>query len=293
MTDPHVLVGVDGSAAALKAVTWAAAEAYRRSMPLLLVGVADGGAYGPLLGASDNSLAQIDAADGAALSAAEERVSKHYPSVTTTTVQWTGSPAAELIHLSRDAYLTVLGANGIGGFSATILGTVAMALVTNGHSPVAVIRGGEHDVVPRTGPVVVGVDAGGSSEAAIAWAFDEASRRGATLTAVHAWTAYPDAYSQSLALASGIDWQAEAIEEQAVFAERLVGWREKYPDVPVRPVLRPGRAAEALLDHTAGAQLVVVGSRGHGDVTGVFFGSVSRALIHHARCPVLVARNHD
>ncbi|WP_261862340.1 universal stress protein, partial [Mycobacterium montefiorense] len=84
-----------------------------------------------------------------------------------------------------------------------------------------------------------------------------------------------------------IDAQVEA--EEAAFAERLAGWREKYPDVTVTPLLRSGKPAKTLLEYADDAQLVVVGSRGHGDFTGVLFSSVSRSLIHKAPCPVLVA----
>ncbi|GAA4393708.1 universal stress protein [Tsukamurella soli] len=292
---PYILVGVDGSPAALRAVNWAADEAHRRGLPLVLANVVDPGdlAHRAAVGTSDSTFATPETFGREALAAAEQRVAKRHPSVSTRAVEKTGSPAPALIELSCDAYLTVVGATGLGGFSSILLGTVALALVTNGHSPVAVIRGaGEIGAIPRTGPVVLGVDGSEFSEPAIAWAFDEASRRSAVLTAIHAWTAYPNAYAQSYALASGIDYDAEEVEHRALLTERLAGWGEKYPDVRVRPMMVSGSASDVLLDHTADAQLVVVGSRGRGEVAGAVFGSVSRMLIHHAPCPVLIARNH-
>ncbi len=292
---PYILVGVDGSPAALRAVTWAGYEANKRGLPLVLATVADigGSEYGPYVGVANARFTRMEASSRDALAAAEQRVAKHFPSVSTSAVEKSGAPAAELIELSRNAFMTVVGASGVGEFSSILLGTVALALVTDGHSPVAVIRGEEETgLVPRSGPVVLGVDGTRSSESAIAWAFDEASRRETTLTAVHAWTSYPSGFAQAAAITRGIDYNAEMQEHRELLAERLAGWQEKYPDVTVRRVMVPGAAADTLLDHAADAQLVVVGSRGHGDITGVMFGSVSRMLIHHAPCPVLIARNH-
>jgi nucleotide-binding universal stress UspA family protein len=87
-----------------------------------------------------------------------------------------------------------------------------------------------------------------------------------------------------------IDWRP--IEEQAaeVLAERLAGWQEKYPQVTVRRVIKRDRPSAALRVAARTAQLLVVGSRGRGGFAGLLLGSVSQALIHHAQCPVLVAR---
>jgi nucleotide-binding universal stress UspA family protein len=79
-------------------------------------------------------------------------------------------------------------------------------------------------------------------------------------------------------------------EETAVLGEALAGWREKYPDVTVTPVVARDRAARALVGASHQASLVVVGSRGRGGFTGLLLGSVSQALLHHAGCPVAVVR---
>ncbi len=294
-TAPYILVGVDGSAAALRAVTWAADEANSRGLPLAIASVADisSFSYGPYLGGSESAFEAIEESTESALTDAKKLVAQRYPAMSPSVIEKAGSPAAALIELSSDAYLTVVGATGLGGFSSVLLGTVALALVTNGHSPVAVIRGdGENADIGRTGPVVLGVDDSKGSDGVIGWAFDEASRRRTTLTAVHAWTDYPTGSAQAYAMSAGVDYHSQSEEQRALLSERLAGWQEKYPDVRVRKVVVAGNATDTLLHHAGDAQLVVVGSRGHGDVTGVLFGSVSRTLIHHAPCPVLVARNH-
>jgi nucleotide-binding universal stress UspA family protein len=85
-----------------------------------------------------------------------------------------------------------------------------------------------------------------------------------------------------------VDWDAVQADEREVLAERLAGWSEKYPDVPVHRLVVRDRPAHALVDESGRAQLVVVGSRGRGGFTGLLMGSVSQALLHHAHCPVAV-----
>jgi nucleotide-binding universal stress UspA family protein len=133
--------------------------------------------------------------------------------------------------------------------------------------------------------VVVGVDGSRLSEAALAFAVDTAVRRGTSLVAVHAWQDTADPRVAAL-----IDWEAVAVEEAAVLAERLAGWQDKNPDLTIeRRVVRDSPAHE-LTALSATAQLVVVGSRGRGGFAGLLLGSVSQALLRHAACPVAVVR---
>ena len=135
---------------------------------------------------------------------------------------------------------------------------------------------------------MVGIDGTPLSEAAIPFAFDAAAARPCPLVAVHTWL---DEINDP-ALAELVDWQTAAVQAEEVLAERLAGWGEKYPDVPVQRLVARGLAGHALLDQAARAQLVVVGSRGHGEIAGLLLDSVSNALVHGAGCPVAIVRCH-
>lgn len=287
---PVVLVGVDGSEPGLQATRWAAREARRRRARLRLVHVVLGfdeswltdpeigrGYRDALLGMAR---ARLAAARRAALAAApgadvEERLSA-------------GDPAQRLTEESGAAQLVVLGDRGLGGFSGLLLGSVAVAVTQHADCPVVVTRGpAPGETLPGAdAPVVVGVDGSPLSEAALAFAFEAAALRAVPLVAVHAWwdiLVDPGA-------APFLDLASADAREQEVLAERLAGWGEKYPDVPVRRVVVPDRPARALVSRSHDAGLVVVGSRGRGGFTGLLLGSVSHALLHHAACPVAVVR---
>lgn len=285
-----LVVGVDGSASAYRAVQWAAAEAARRGVPLRLVR-AFSWTTSELRGTDqaqqyrDRLLTTArDQVARAARIAADTR-----PDVETTTQVAVGTPIEVLATEARRAQLLVLGDRGLGGLTGLVLGSVAVGVAAHAACPVVIVRG---DQVPggadggARGPVVVGIDGSPLSEDALAFAFEEAALHGADLIAVHAWSAT----LIDEALAPLMDWDAIAVEEDAVLAERLAGWGQKYPQVAVRRrVVRDG-AVRALVEVSRGARLVVVGSRGRGNAAGLFLGSVSHGVLHAAHCPVVVVR---
>jgi nucleotide-binding universal stress UspA family protein len=284
-----VVAGVDGSECGLQAVRWAAAEAARRHLPLRLVAAhawPAGGLVGdPGLGVDpravlrDLALGHLDAAAGEAAQVADD--------VEVERVEVTGFPETVLGSESRRAELVVIGDRGLGGFTGLLVGSVAVALAAHAECPVVVVRGAESDqAAPLSEPIVVGVDGSPASEAALAFAFGAADLRRVPLVAVHAWW---DLVVDPT-MAPLVDWDAVDADEHEVLAERLAGWAESYPDVPVRRLVVRDRPARALVEESGRAQLVVVGSRGRGGLRGMLLGSVSQALLHHAHCPVAVVR---
>jgi nucleotide-binding universal stress UspA family protein len=136
--------------------------------------------------------------------------------------------------------------------------------------------------------IVVGVDGSEESRAALHWAVEEARLRDARIRVVHAWWAYP-------ALAAGTPITADAwaaLEESAdSFVAGFVTETLGEPDdLEIEASAIHGSAAEVLVEAAEGADLLVVGSRGHGGFAGLLLGSVSQQCAHHAVCPLVIVR---
>jgi nucleotide-binding universal stress UspA family protein len=289
---PSIVVGVDGSVSALHAVRWAAKEADRRNVPLRLLHVSH---LIPVrhprqvAPPPEYHAAMLDQGRHW-LNAAAEAARVVVPGITLSTDLRDGVVADVLVRESESAELVVLGSRGLGGFSALLVGSVAIALSAHGHCPVVVVRSGAVDQrAHEEGPVVVGVDGTELSDDAVAFAFEAATARGAPLVAVHAWSDAEIAAAWAM-LPGTVDRDYLQARAERVLAERIEPWRAKFPDLAVREVVVRDRPEHALLRHAAGAALVVVGSRGRGAFTGLGLGSVSQDMLHHAECPVAVAR---
>jgi nucleotide-binding universal stress UspA family protein len=137
-------------------------------------------------------------------------------------------------------------------------------------------------------PVLVGIDGSRASEAATSIAFDEASRRGVGLTALHAWTDLR--VSDFKELFPNFNWDAQLSAEEETLAERLAGWHDRYPDVEIHRKIEIGEPARPLIEASERAQLIVVGSHGRGGFAGMLLGSVGAAVVNRAKIPVIVAR---
>lgn len=142
------------------------------------------------------------------------------------------------------------------------------------------------------GRIVVGVDGSGGSVHALRWAFVEAGLRDATVDAVHCWHYPYSASTEITGMAAGVvsreDLETVASEVLDVSLDHA---GPAPAGVTVNPNLVQGGAAFALLEAAVGADMLVVGSRGHGGFTGLLLGSVSQQIVHHAPCPVVVIPN--
>jgi nucleotide-binding universal stress UspA family protein len=144
----------------------------------------------------------------------------------------------------------------------------------------------DQGIAPR---IVAGVDGSPSSVAALRWAVHYAQLSGGTVDAVITWQ-YP-------ITASGLGWAPTTPWDDTNFAELaaktlsdVIADLSPPPAVTLHQVVTEGNAAEVLLEAAKGADLLVLGNRGHGGLTDALIGSVSVRCLHHATCPVLVVR---
>lgn len=135
--------------------------------------------------------------------------------------------------------------------------------------------------------IVVGVDGSESSKAALRWAIGQAKLTGAAVDAVTAWHV-PAGYGLAPASGDVFDFGDNA---KRILAEALAEVSALAPEVTVRPRIDEGHAADVLVRAARGADLLVVGSRGHGGFTSALVGSVGLYCVIHAHCPVLVMRD--
>ncbi len=280
-----IVVGVDGSSTSDLALDWAVEEAARRVLPLHIIHAFS---YGyPLtdvgVGYAITGLRQL--ADRVRKDAVA-RARRAGPELVITWSEPAFRPAPALVEASETADTMVLGARGLSAARGVFMGSVSVQVAAHAHCPVVIV----HDTPAQSvagAPVVVGVDGSEVSSTAIAYAFEQASSRRVGLTVVHAW--WMDNIEDTAAAAIWtVDWQTFAKEEQALVAESLAGWEEKYPDVPVRRHSVRGLPVEALIRQSKNACLVVVGTRGRGGFGGLLLGSVSQGVMHRAQCPVAV-----
>lgn len=140
--------------------------------------------------------------------------------------------------------------------------------------------------------IVVGVDGSDSSRNALTWAYDEAGHRGASLIVVTTW--HPPALPMTPPYGSipPEDYVNQPRRDALALLERFTSELvPKDPAVDVRTSVEEGKnPAQVLIERSKEADLVVVGSRGHGGFVGMLLGSVSQHLVAHAECPVVVVR---
>ncbi len=284
-----IVVAVDGSAASNAAACWAAREAAMRNIPLTVVhAVTTPAATWPPMPYPDSVAVRLEDRGRNIIAHAVKVAEDAMPTERKVEINRElifSSPALTMIKTSDEAEMVVVGSSGRGLLARGLLGSVSSTVVRHAHCPVAVIR--DEDPLmpdPRHAPVLVGIDGSPASELATAIAFDEASRRGVDLMALHAWS---DVKVFEL---PGLDLSALVSEAERGMAERLAGWQERYPDVTVKRVVVCDRPAPQLIEKSEAAQLVVVGSHGRGGFTGALLGSVSNAVVHGVRMPVIVAR---
>lgn len=255
-----IAVGIDGSAGGTRALDWAAREAVARGRALHVVVAAPNSPLpdGGTVPGADRTLAEANA-----------RCTRRYPDLPVTGAVWLGTPAAALLAEAAQADLLVVGASGRGGKVGMHVGSVPATIVRHAPCAVVVVRGGHAGHPPAwDGDTLVGIDGSDHDDAVLAAAFHAAATRSGRLAIVH----------------------AEARPDSQLVHAAAARWAGSYPDVDVvTREIREG-AIHTLADLTRDAALLTVGSRGRGGFPTLLLGSVPRAMVNQAGCPVQVVR---
>ena len=289
--DAHgaVVVGYDLTAHSQLALDWAARHAATHHRPLLIVHAITPPHVQDGLGVGMPELRKEMRVIGRrSLDGALARVQAVEPGVDVKVHLAFGATHEVLLDSLTGAQLLVVGSRGRGTLASLVLGSVSAGVAATAPCPVVVVRDAEarRDSPTLSGRVVVGVDGSEVSMAALDLAFALASEREIGVAVVHSWG--PAAVRRDL---TSHEQRQATVEEHALqVAESLAGLSDKYPDVDVTTHQAEDDPRRALDKASRYADLLVVGSRGRGATKSTLLGSVSRHVVEHAHCPVVVVR---
>lgn len=303
----RVLVGVDGSEGSRRALDWAFDEAEVHTSLVEVVTVWRSAYDAPRdfdvsYQVADETLAQRARRLLAGALAAE--VDAH-PDVKVETAVLEGDPAEVLCRRATGADVLVVGSRGHGTFAGLLLGSVSSKCAHHSAVPVAIVPAPRRGHAPSPpggagGRIVVGVDGSSGSLRALEWALGECDARGATAVALMAWRGFEADAMAADALISEVttfptlalydrgtaEDAAQRLEQAVAQARGACGARGAR--VTVEQLAVEGDPAEILCQHAAGADLLVVGSRGRGTFTQLSLGSVSAKCAQHSPRPVVI-----
>ncbi|MFI6586139.1 universal stress protein [Embleya sp. NPDC050493] len=282
----HVVVGVDGSSAALSAVAQAALEAANRHLPLEIVGawtLPDDGQLDAYVGQMRREAEEATKAAVAHARALQPRIR--------TIARVRRGPAHEVLLASAEhASLVVVGSRGHGRMAGLLLGSVSLSVAAYTPCPLLVVRD-RQEAASRApdsgeGSVVVGVE-GSDCGPAVEAAYEEAQLRHLRVCALNAIPpvvptplGLPAAAVESLAAASAL--------RQGTVDASLAASRAKHPEIESQVrVVREG-ASQALVEASREADLVVLAAHRRTARFGTRLGRVAHAVLHHAHAPVLI-----
>jgi nucleotide-binding universal stress UspA family protein len=277
-----IVVGVDGSSSAERALEWAIEQAVLEHRPLTIAyGVGSAQTVWIDQAGFDHGVA-LDAMREdarAILDEARALVTRHAPQVEVHQVYRLTDPREMLLNLSKEAAMVVVGSRGRGPVKSLLLGSVSVAVTRHAKCPVVVLRPRNSDAVRRG--VLVGADGTEDSLPTLEFAYRQASLRKLPLTVMHCFW---DVRSATSSLTGG----PESEEERPLLAEALDRMGEKFPDVNVRLELARGLADACLIGAGERMDMVVVGRHEQHMVSGLVYGSIASAVVEHASCIVAV-----
>jgi nucleotide-binding universal stress UspA family protein len=269
----QIIVGVDGSQPAERALVWAAETASRDGAQLLIVHCGDvlpedARAPGDVRDYSREVLAEavataIEADGGGNIS----------------TLLRDEQPAQVLLELSDQARMLVVGSHGEGQIAGVLLGSVAYRVAAHARCPVVVVpENWRAPAANQARAVAVGVSGSACGQDALEFAFTEAERRDVPVLAVRSWTDTRQVERES----------AVQDEQQELLTRMVKTLRGRHPAVEVNTELSSEAVYDTLLAATARADLLVVGCSHDGEHRFARLGSMSARLLHASPCPVAV-----
>lgn len=280
-----LVVGVDGSDSALRALDWATDEAALHGLPLQVVHASawerfEGTAQGP-----ERPVEQV-IAEGIAGSAAEQARCRN-PDIAVAAEVVADDAVTALLRACHYASALVLGSRGRGEIAGLLLGSVGLAVAARARCPVIVVRGDAAGVAGTHRCVLLGVGDAEKGSEAVRFAFQEAEARRCPLKAVRAWRCPAHERTEAPLLAG----QAQSYHERQAAAQLDAALAEAagaHPDVKVRRTTVEGPTHKVLVHRAAAADLLVVGAGHRHGHFGLPLGRVVHTALCHAACPVAV-----
>jgi nucleotide-binding universal stress UspA family protein len=264
-----IVVGVDGSESALDATAWAAREADAHGSDLVIVHAFLWPLLGPVDETDRHSLGSRAHAESV-LSDAVDLAQRSVPGIVVRERLDEGWPTTVLRNASRNAYLLVVGGYLTGRMHAAVAGSTVIELTGSVDVPIVSVGSVDPASLPEAPtdlPIAVGVDGSAASRRATVFAALEARRHQVPLQIIHV-TSNPEHDAAT-----------------TMFVDEI---RRTYPDVDIDYRAVGGHPADALVNASCDARLLVVGSRGLGGLKGLLLGSVSQGLLRDAECPLAV-----
>jgi nucleotide-binding universal stress UspA family protein len=262
MTAEPIVVGVDDSPDASKALDWAVSWAAAVGSPVRMIAseAVPPGRTAESPGLGDQARAAID------LQVA--RLRKVAPNAQVETEALVAHPVSALIAASQEAGAVVLGTRGVGAYQGSVIGSISGAVAASAHCPTIIITSSAPSAYDPDGPIVVGFDGSESALGAARLAVSAAAAEGRSIRLLQAevGTTSPDEPLDGL------------VDEL----------RGEHPDVEIELTASEGSAVGALTSASRSAAFVVVASQGHRGVPGFLLGSTTRALVQSAQAPVIV-----
>jgi nucleotide-binding universal stress UspA family protein len=270
-TQLPIVVGIDGSQAAIQAAEWAVDEAVSREVPLRLVAVIPQQAEPAPLESVGNVRMELEFAE-TALRIASAAVAANAHPVKVETAVLRGDTATAITAESRNAEMICVGSVGIGRVARALFGSTAAELAEAAHCPVAIIRTRQHRPKPDSDLIAVAVNDSPGNDDVVERAIKEAQLRHAPVLAVGVWR-------QDL---------GEMPNDE--LDQRVCVWEQRYPSVQFHAIATRTGIADFLDVSDSRVQLAVIGSVDTDQVMSLI-GPRSHPVLGHAECSVLIVRS--